>query len=89
MMTPLLAHSWSAHYARLAASSRDDEHLPGQYSLVLPTTTSAGTCRENLISVPDCVAMLITPSGRVKLLHLPLRHISEPTRLRRNSYAVF
>lgn len=76
-MSTSLANSWSAHYAKLAATSKDDDELPTKYSLVLPPATTAGTCRENLISVPDCVAMLISPSGRVQLLHHA--HWDKPT----------
>jgi hypothetical protein len=76
-MSTNLANSWSAHYAKLAATSKDDDKLPAKYSLVLPPTTAAATCRENLVSVPDCVAMLISPSGRVQLLHHT--HWDKPT----------
>jgi hypothetical protein len=76
-MSTSLANSWSAHYAKLAAASTDDAKLPEKYSLVLPPSTAAGTCRDNLISVPDCVAMLISPSGRVHLLHHA--HWDKPT----------
>jgi hypothetical protein len=63
-MSTTLANSWSAHYyAKLAAASMDDEKLPEKYSLVLPPTAAAGTSRENLVSVPDCISMLISPSG--------------------------
>jgi hypothetical protein len=76
-MSTTLSNSWSAHYAKLAANSKDDDALPTRYSLVLPPTTAAGTCRENLVSVPDCVAMLISPSGRVHLVHHA--HWDKPT----------
>jgi hypothetical protein len=76
-MPPTLANSWSAHYAKLAAASTDDDKLPGKYALVLPPTTAAGTCRDNLVSVPDCVAMLVSPSGRVQLIHHA--HWDKPT----------
>jgi hypothetical protein len=76
-MSTTLANSWSAHYAKLAATSTDDDKLPEKYSLVLPPSTAAGTCRDNLISVPDCVALLISPSGRVHLLHHA--HWDKPT----------
>jgi hypothetical protein len=76
-MSTTLANSWSAHYAKLAATSTDNEKLPGKYSLVLPPTTTANTCRENLVSVPDCVAVLISPSGHVQLLHHA--HWDKPT----------
>jgi hypothetical protein len=70
MLNPLgLANSWASHYARLAGNSRDDDKLPMKYAMVLPPSTSAGDCRENLSSVPDCVAMTISPTGRVHLLH--------------------
>jgi hypothetical protein len=72
-----LANSWSAHYAKLASVSKDDDKLPTKYSLVLPPLTNAQTCRDNLISVPNCVAMLISPSGRVQLLHHT--HWDKPT----------
>jgi hypothetical protein len=77
MSTNFLANSWSAHYAKLAAASKDDDKLPMKYSRVLPPLTNSQTCRENLISVPDCVAMLISPSGRVQLLHHA--HWDKPT----------
>lgn len=64
-----LANSWSAHYARLASAGKDDSSLPGKYSNVLPFASTATACREHLVSVPDCVAMFISPSGRVQLLH--------------------
>jgi hypothetical protein len=76
-MTTNLANSWSAHYAKLAATATDDENLPARYSRVLPPATTAGTCRDNLVSVPDCVAMLVSPSGRVHLLHHA--HWDKPT----------
>jgi hypothetical protein len=65
----MLSNLWSAHYAKLAATSKDDDKLSMKYSLVLPRATLAGTCRENFISVPDCVVMLISPSGQVQLIH--------------------
>jgi hypothetical protein len=58
-MSTTLANSWYAHYANLAAASTDDDKLPGKFCLVLPPNTAAGTCCDNLVSVPDCVAMLI------------------------------
>jgi hypothetical protein len=64
-----LPNSWSAHYAKLAAANNDDDKLPGKYSLVLPLMTAAGTCHINLVLVPNCVTMLISPSGHVYLLH--------------------
>jgi hypothetical protein len=64
-----LANSWSAHYARLASAAKDDPSLPGKYSRVLPFASTASACREHLVLVPDCVAMFISPSGRVQLLH--------------------
>jgi hypothetical protein len=76
-MSTTLANSWSAHYAKLAAASTDDDKLPGKYAMVLPPTTAASTCRDNLVSVPDCVALLISPSGRVQLLHHA--HWDKPT----------
>jgi hypothetical protein len=76
-MSNTLANSWSAHYAKLASASKDDNKLPTKYSLVLSPLTSAQTCHDNLISVPDCVAMLISPSGRVQLLHHA--HWDKPT----------
>jgi hypothetical protein len=68
-MSTTFANSWSAYFAKLAAASKDDNKLLGKYSLVLPLTTAAGTCRDNLISVADCVALLVSPSGCVQLLH--------------------
>jgi hypothetical protein len=76
-MSNTLANSWSAHYAKLASASKDDDKLPAEYFLVLPPLTSTQTCCDNLISVPDCVAMLISPSGRVQLLHHA--HWDKPT----------
>jgi hypothetical protein len=63
--------------AKLAATSTGDDKLPRKYSLVLPPTTATNTCRENLVSVPDCFALLISPSGRVQLLHHA--HWDKPT----------
>jgi hypothetical protein len=40
-----------------------------KYFRVLPPLTTAEICRGNLISVPDCVTMLISPSGHVQVLH--------------------
>ncbi len=76
-MSTTLANSWSAHDGKLMAASTEDDKLPGKYSLVLPPTTNASTCRDNLVSVPDCVALLISPSGRVQLLHHA--HWDKPT----------
>jgi hypothetical protein len=58
-------------------ASKDDDKLPTKYSQVLPPLTNSTTCRDNLISVPDCVAILISPSGRVQLLHHA--HWDKPT----------
>jgi hypothetical protein len=77
MSSNLLANSWSAYYAKLASASKDDDKLPTKYSQVLPPLTNSKTCHDNLISVPDCVAMLISPSGRVQLLHHA--HWDKPT----------
>jgi hypothetical protein len=63
------ANSWSAHFAKLAAIDKDDNSLPAKYALVLPPSTLASTCYENLVSVPNCVALLITPLVRVRLIH--------------------
>ena len=68
-MAPNLANSWSAHYARLVSAGKDDSSLPGKYSKVLPFSSTAMACREHLVSVPDCVAMFVSPSGRIQLLH--------------------
>jgi hypothetical protein len=59
-MSITLTNSWSAH-----------DKLPGKCSLVLPPTTptSTSTCRKNLVSVPDCFTILISPSGHVQLLY--------------------
>jgi hypothetical protein len=69
MSTNPLANSWSAQYAKLASGSKDDDKLPTKYFQFLPPLTNSKTCRENLISVSNCVAMLISPSGRIHLLH--------------------
>ena len=45
--------------------------------MVLPFALTANACREHLVSVPDCVAMLISPSRRVQLLHHA--HWDKPT----------
>jgi hypothetical protein len=63
------SNSWSAHFAKLAAILKDNDSLPAKYALVLPPSTLASTCRYNLLSVPDCFALLITPLVRVRLIH--------------------
>jgi hypothetical protein len=68
-MSITLANAWSANYAKLAAASTYDDKLPGKYSLVLPPTTIATTCCDSFLSLPDCKFILISPSGRVQLLH--------------------